>query len=78
MVIKCKNDHICLMMSSVFCLRGFGLVHIFRIGYVGLVFDFAQETCKKSYTYVFSMESLSSLSSCTVSIYDRVKSIIVT
>ena len=44
-------------------LGGFGLLDIFRIVYFGLVFDFACQTCKNSYTYVLSFESLSSLSS---------------
>ena len=51
-ILNYKNDLICL-----------GLLDIFRIGYFGLEFDLADQTCKSSCAYVFSMESLSSASS---------------
>ena len=40
------------------------------IGYFGQVFDFAYETRKNSHMYIFSLESLVSLSSYTVLNYD--------
>ena len=36
---------------------GFGLLVIYRIGYFGVVFDLAFQTCKNSCTYTFSKES---------------------
>ena len=45
-------------------LRGFEILDVFIIGYFGLVFDFAYETCKNYQIYVFSLEALVSLSSC--------------
>ena len=58
------------MISSMFWLGGFGIFHMIIIGYFGQVFDFAYETRKNSHMYIFSLESLVSLSSYTVLNYD--------
>ena len=61
-MIKCEMYITCLMMSNIFWLGGFILLHIFIIGYFERGFDFVNETCKNFYTYAFSLEYLTSLS----------------
>ena len=42
-------------------LEALGLLDIFIIGYIGMLFDLLYETCNNSYTYVPSLEYLFSL-----------------